>query len=523
MEEKDVVNTNQATEDKAEYAEQLSRLKHLLTDKKGKAKNYDEIRDLYYSIVSTQQDENTRDKNFKEFIPLLFQGDVNVIERFFEQEWQQTSVENKAFAIDQLLTLIGEKGTVRQAAVAHKISGSDSELASKIIFHILGGKGKKSLNNNFSYLSKEKREALKNRFFSDKSAVWNSLKSEDPLIIRTLILFFFQLWDEIEDPNKHFQPGFRLQFAKWVIKSLPMANLDGDSKILVDSRLHKIIKSLPERAKEELRQLQNKSSESTESVANAVSENNSSTSSVTNASANEQVSSKKETLTEDKSGNETVVIESKPLGNVAPQVSATAPSNKSSESSKKKNSVSTSDFPTPEQLLKQKEDVLDQLRVEISVLKNLIAERDTLKEKQKQLLKQLDSADDAEEKAKNQLKDIREKFDDLEKESIKIKKELTDKVNQNEGLREEVSRLKKELEQVTNTLSSERSEFEQSSKKEVEFEIESFKGELTQNLRPIFENKRTTDSEPNSENLAEFLREWFAQVENVLKKSGINP
>ena len=177
----------------------------------------------------------------------------------------------------------------------------------------------------------------------------------------------------------------------------------------------------------------------------------------------------------------------------------------------------------PEQLLKEKQNALSQLSLEIEVLSKLITERDSLLTKQKNLQNRLDSAYDETEKLENKLKDLRSRFDETEATLSKVTNERDKAITIQKQLSEELSEARKQLDQATKSLESERAEFAQSSKQEVGFEIESFKGDLKQKLRSIFENKRQTDHLPNNEKLAEFLRDQFTEIESVLNKSGINP
>lgn len=519
MDNNEVINNSDTKDGVSNVSEdKFIYLEHLLTDKKEKVRDYSKIKKYYDELLTNDQDNSYA---FKTFISLLFKGDIKVVEGFFEQEWKVLSSENKAVAIEELLFLPAEKGTVRQAAVAQKIVTNDSEIASKIIYHILGGEKHKPNENGFSGISKDKKDALKSRFFPEKGS-WNHLKSSDEDTLRVLILFFSELADGIEEFGKGPYIGLSLHFAKWIINSAVQVNFDTDSISKIESRLNKIIKRLPQVAQDELSQLKSKTLGNDGNKTH--SENNKEVSIVENTSTNEPQELKNQDSTESALIRDKIISDKPKTEQQTPPVKASeAPVVKASESNNKKNSEAASAFQTPEQLLKEKQEVFNRLAKEIEVLTKLIAERDALLTKQKELLKRLDSAYDEVENREEQLKKLRKNYDEIEATLTQTINERDRAIASKNQLSEELAGLKKELEQKTTSLESERSEYAKSSKDEVEFEIENFKGSLKQKLRPIFENKRQTDKLPNDEKLAEFLREWFSEIENILNKSGVNP
>lgn len=518
------VDNNEATNNISEKdesghitAENLAFLELLLTDKKDKVKEYDKAKKYIQELISSESGDS---KKFKSFIKLLLKGEISIVKGFFEQEWQNLSPENRDLAINELLALTVEKGMTRQATVAQSIAIQNSDTAAKIIFHILVGSKQNSSDYDFSLFSQDKKDALRIRFFP-QNGTWIPLKSENNQVFRTLILFFSELAEEVKDFGKQSKakPGIRLEieFAAWMIDSLEKLDFDNESLSKIELRLNRIINCFPEPIREQLKQ---KSKSLDKSVDTKVSEllpfDVPSTTEISQAQtgdASEKTPVQKGSLlkTNESQTNEPQSIELKKTEPKQPEIIH------------KKDSQKISDLPAPEQLLKEKQNALSQLSLEIEVLSKLIIERDSLLTKQKNLQNRLDSAYDETEKHENKLKDLRRNFDETEATLNKVTNERDKAISSQKQLSEELSEARKQLDQATKSLESERAEFAQSSKQEVGFEIESFKGDLKQKLRSIFENKRQTDHLPNNEKLAEFLRDQFTEIESVLKKSGINP
>ena len=132
----------------------------------------------------------------------------------------------------------------------------------------------------------------------------------------------------------------------------------------------------------------------------------------------------------------------------------------------------------------------------------------------------------------------------------KLKSELKEAKLKSEGLEVAISRLESELGAAHKTLVAtqddcrmladqklalqtalddekrlraiERDELEQDIERTASTTLEGFKAQLTRSLRPIFLNKRTTDDQEPSSRLSEFLRSWFAQIEQQLKAMGVD-
>lgn len=510
---KEEINNNGEKDNSAHIsAENLAFLELLLTDKKEKVKEYDQAKKYIQELISSESSDS---KKFKSFIKLVLKGEIQIVKGFFEQEWQNLSSENRDLAINELLVLTGEKGATRQASVAQTIATQNSDIAAKIIFHMLVGNKQNSSDNDFPLLTKEKREALRSRFFP-QNGTWIPLTSSDEHIFRTLILFFSELAEEIKDFGKQpkGKPSIRLEleFATWFIDSLEKTHFDNESLAKIEPRLNRIIRCLPEPVREQLKQKSKQLDKPAENKVNdLVSTENTS---ATNLSQIQTDDSSEKVLVQD----DVILKTQEP----AP-VESKEPEPKSPETAHPKDSQKISDLPAPEQLLKEKQNALSQLSLEIEVLSKLINERDSLLTKQKDYQKRLDLAYDETEKLETKLKDLRKNFDENETTLTKVTNERDKAIGFQNQLSEELSETRKQLELASKSLESERSEYIQRSKQKVEFELESFKGNLKQKLRPTFENKRQTDSLANNERLAEFLREWFSEIESVLNKFGVNP
>lgn len=513
MNKNEVINNNAENKDATANvsAENLEFLELLLTDKNDKTREYDKAKKHIQELITSESND---EKKFKTLVGLILKGDIQIVKGFFEQEWQNLSPENKELTVNELLVLPAEKGTTRQATAAHSIAAKDGDTAARIIFHIIASSKQGLFNYDYSLISNEKRDVLRSRFFPQNGA-WHAITSPDEQVLRALILFFSELVEEVKDFGKQTKakPGIKLEidFVDWLSSSMNKLNFDNETSDKLERRLNRMINRLPKPLQDQFKQKK----ETQDKPAQIQSSDFAPGAQKTVSDTSQQIA---RPIAKQPLENNVSSQENKPDGSASKKEES-----KELENSHKKNPEKSSGLSTPEQLLKEKQTALAQLSGEIEVLSKLIAERDSLLSKQKDLQKRLDSAYDETEKSEEKLKKLRENFDEIESVLTQMTGERDKAVKLNKELSEELSSVKKELEHKNKSLESERSEFAQSSKQEVEFEIENFKGSLRQKLRPIFENKRQTDSDPNHEKLAEFLRRWFDQIEEVLKKSGINP
>lgn len=510
IENKEEITNSAKVNNENAFTENLGFLDLLVTDKKERLTQYESVAPHIHNLLSATNDEP---KKLKELVKTVLKGDVLIVKSFYEQEWQNLSAESKRLAISELLTLTGDKGTLRQASVAQIISTQDQDTAASIISYILVGNRKISVHYDYQNISKEKIEALKSRFFP-LNGEWVLSEISDKNVLKALISFFSRLAEENKDFGQQTKVklGIKLEidFVRWLSHSLKKVDFDNETLSRMESRFSRLINKFPSFARDQLRQQSQDSNVSNKDIANSVAGDT--------ISAVKPLYSHKDSAVEDTAtrDGDKKISESKP-NELKRQNSNTA------ESLPKKDSQQFSAFASAEQLLKQKESERLTLSSEIEVLSKLISERDSLLTKQKDLRARLESAYEETDKEKIKLKELRKNFDETEILLNKTMDERDKTVALQKKSSEEVTELKIKVEKATEALESERSEYNKSSIEEVEFKIENLKGELKQKLYPIFENKRQTDSLPNDEKLSKFLRDWFADIEKTLNKFGINP
>lgn len=100
-------------------------------------------------------------------------------------------------------------------------------------------------------------------------------------------------------------------------------------------------------------------------------------------------------------------------------------------------------------------------------------------------------------------------------------RELADFTETVSRLRNENETLRAEITAERTARSNEQKQFKEQIEREIKYEVEGFKGKLAGKLKPIFEQKSTTNDHPPDAELAEFLRGWFHDLEERLSEAGI--
>jgi hypothetical protein len=381
--------------------------------------------------------------------------------------------------------------------------------AAEVLFQFIGGAGKPD-DRSALVLSKDKREALRSRFFSGPDN-WRDIFSKDPAKLRQILLTFCSLATDGGWLLKAASVGAVLKFARWVIKTLPAIELSHAESEEIDSVLKAALEKLPDVPRRELMELR----------ARQLGESNAAEGDLRTASPPVGMaggSAQTAARTEEKA----------PAGNKSgsiPEVEATVMKNRETTPSPGGNGGKerAAPFRSAEQLLDHKRETVAILEQEIKQLSKLIEERDRLRERISSLHRALDAAAENVEKLESQVATLRKTADAAEADLSLTRNQLSTAVAANRALRDEIDAAKEALVKSNSVIESERSEFAATSEAHVRFELDAFKGNLRRKLRPIFENKANTDSFDADAKLAAFLRGWFDEVGQVLSRSGVNP
>lgn len=386
----------------------------------------------------------------------------------------------------------------------------------------------------FVTLSKERKEAIKTKFVSPQEGFVGPVH-DDPSVTAKLVLLFTEIASEISSFGTDGKFGNPISLLRWATKQLKAGGVDEKHSKFVHETLRMIAQRLPEPARKE-NEAKLSEALAAETVAPAVLEQNTAAPPENNLSVESETAGAapdvETSVDVSEKENQTTPAEPEPVAEVqkptspVDEIAPTSRPNASENSpapvkpgSKKKKEVSG--FPTAEQLLELKQRSVAELNTEIAILTRLISERDDLKERMKNFERLLSDSYDENEKLGKRLNALRDNFDSLENDHKSVLRERDNLAETKNGLLQENARLSAELSRRTDSLQNERDEYRERTRDEVEFELGTFKVRLGQRLLPILENKRTTDKVEASAELAEFLRDFFVEIEQTLKRNGI--
>jgi len=125
------------------------------------------------------------------------------------------------------------------------------------------------------------------------------------------------------------------------------------------------------------------------------------------------------------------------------------------------------------------------------------------------------------EQAQQQIAGLQSANAQLQAQWEKAEQELTSVTKAVSLLRTEGEKLRSELESEKAERLVEQKRFKEQIDREIKYEVEGFKGKLAGKLKPIFDQKITTDDQPADAELAEFLRGWLRDLEEKLAEAGI--
>jgi hypothetical protein len=477
----------------------LSDLEYLLTDKEGKAKSFEEVEGLLSEFFSR---ENISPENQKSAIAVLFEAEPKILADFFEKHWEKVPDQVKDKILQELYSLTAEKGALRQAIAAQSFAEIDRENSSRLVFHIINNGEKSVKDDTLPQLPKYKEDILNRHFFSDDNR-WIPFATSDEDTLRGLLLHFVATASITKNFGREKSVGFALNFVRWALSNLRKVSLKSETAHLIEETLSQIINRLPENAQKELRELRDANE-------TAVQEKT-----VSDGSQKKEENNFKKKIPENNQSKEQVINDKSLKPGSSENVKKADP--------RAKNKISKSIAIGPEQLLEQKQEARMRLDEEIEVLTKLISERDQLREKSIELKERLDRAYDQADKDENRIESLKGKVTKLETALTESEANRSTALEIKENLSRELTVVREKLESQSSALKAEREEFSESSQRDIENEMKYLKGKLQQKLRPIFETKRGTDELPNSEKLAEFLRGWFKQIEDVLNNQDIKP
>jgi chromosome segregation ATPase len=157
---------------------------------------------------------------------------------------------------------------------------------------------------------------------------------------------------------------------------------------------------------------------------------------------------------------------------------------------------------------------LDAIRAGLNLIEELERTLTELRAERDLLAARLDQA-------KRRAEGLRGANEGLEKNLAEVTQQLNAAQGVVRELREKVEFLTSQLAEEQSGRAEDEKRFSEQIEREKQVTLNGFKGKLRGALHRIFDNKRTTDDQELSPELAGFYRSWFNEVEEKLKASGV--
>jgi len=125
------------------------------------------------------------------------------------------------------------------------------------------------------------------------------------------------------------------------------------------------------------------------------------------------------------------------------------------------------------------------------------------------------------EQAQQQIAGLQSANAQLQAQWEKAEQELAGATETSSRLRTETETLRDEMESEKAARLAEQKQFKEQIEREIKYEVEGFKGKLAGRIKPIFDQKSTTDDQLADAEMAEFLRGWFLDLEEKLAEAGV--
>ncbi len=407
---------------------------------------------------------------------------IPVIESVFEKHWPAFSEDRKAGVISELMKLNSDRSVTRQVAVAQKIAQFDKLSAAYILQELMVGFKKGKTENFWPELSKEKKELIRGRFGTRE---WVYFNLSDERAMRSLLAGFVEALTEAQ-PGKVNKKTQRCtyDFARWALSTLRRVGVDDVIRQLVKERVMRIAQAFPIEWKKEL-----------DAIASDM-PTNGSPKSGTNDSPIRDTDSSIQTTT------------SFPV----------APSPDALPSELTTHSVALA-------LIERKRAEVAQRRTSVELLQNDI----TLVEDEVDLIQKLLHEAEIAQGSNVELQQARLEIDGLKSAISRLESDLASSRSAHQSARERSGslsirneELERALEQERTARAAERRELEEEAERLIGIKLDGFKSRLAKSLDPIFRNKRKTDDQEPTSRLSEFLRSWFDEIDDHLKKLGVH-
>jgi hypothetical protein len=427
---------------------------------------------------------------------------INVFETVLQKNWGRLKPEDKEEFVRELCKANTEKGMPKQIAAADKIARSgeaeDRSLAAELLYTFVGGAGKDGAAS--PKLPKYKTEALQKRFLLGPAG-WPNPETEDDEKMKALLSAFI----EAADPKLVSGAKSRISlygFAKWAGRITSRLPQSDPTREVIIQRVLAIGVELPEWGSQVERAAgrQGQKQDAPADTAQAKSE--------TEQGAVGQVKSARE----DEFQRPVAPVAEKLKTDSVEMPTATA---KQQVPSQKDDAQSAQPQPhTPANPADVLRSGLGAISAGLDFIEELKRTLSELRTERELLVTRLDQAE-------RRAEDLRNRSEGLEKSLAEVTRQYNTAQGLVSTLREKVGGLAVQLEEERSGRVEDEKRFSEQIEREKQVALNGFKGKLRVVLHHIFDNKRTTDDQELSPELAGFYRSWFNEVEEKLKASGV--
>lgn len=463
--------------------EKIDRLREVTARRKkgGQKKSHKEDAEIKKLLVELF----TSGESGSELFSILEDTPLEVAAEASRDAWSGLGAESRRKFIEGLLRGSSDRASSRQVAIAGKLVSIDGQSSAEILHGVIS-RGLKG-DTFWPKLSNEKIAHLKNHFFLGRRD-WVPCDCPNSEVIKTLLAAFlhvaFLVASDTKGTNR--APGFRFwcNFAKWALTALDRIKLDSADRRSALERLRALGVSVPSGWPPEIASLLNE-------------------------------------------GDNSLIQQT----TIMPPAEEIQPQNVLEEPSLERDVEGSADFDLPPEA-RLGATVPHPAPVELATDLDLIAKVESFIQKQeaeiglvKSLVDSLRHSLKREATMKEEIERMHNQAEALESANASYHTQLTRSESARREAEERNVRLEERAQQLKEELTKARSELEETIRRidrEVPVRLDDFKGKLRVKLRPIFENKKSTDSEPPDAALAELLRQWFKEIEDELERQGIS-
>ena len=454
--------------------------------------------------------DSARLEDVSSLIGLVQELPVGAVEAAVAGGWTSLRPEFKEKMVSELLKYNSKRGLPRQVAVAEKLARMDQQAAARLLdSFVTGGKTVRS-DSPQTKLSDEKRGMLQSRFLLSEEG-WVFFDVPDEQVMKTLLIAFIETATHPQAIRNKTGSRSLYDFTRWAISVQQRLEFDEALGQEIRGRIRALANELPEVWKKEIHTF-------------------------VNDLVGEDVAPLAQVMTQDEHHSTDDVNHGSKTSDAQKQ--SRNPTEMAATSS-----LTQPTTPPSRPLLKERlPDDVEPASVLVMSLQDGITRRRTLIDSLQEetnawqesltLAKRLAASLARLERDKVafelELETARKRIRGLQSESatqqdkLSLMQEEIDKVRAvAESRGEQLETVCKDLERERMERANERRELEEDAGRMVEVKLNGFKWKLGQSLRPVFDNKRSTDDQEPSPRLAEFLRHWFDELETHLNAAGV--